>query len=97
MLEIFRFFFLAKFVRNKYFRSLFPQCLGENFTDLPGMETPFVVDSLDKLVRAVICSSKEMYSEDNLSMANQCIHLFVDSLQDVVPGMMARSTYSVLL
>ena len=62
------------------------QCLGENFTELPGMEIPFVVECLENLIRTITCSTEKLYSEDNLAMVNECITLFINSLNDVVPG-----------
>ena len=62
------------------------QSLGDNFSELPGMETPFVVDCLEKVVKAVVCSCNKLFSEEILTLANECITLFVNSLKDVIPG-----------
>ena len=50
------------------------------------METPFVVDCLEKVVRAVTCVCNEMFSEEILILANDCLSFFVNSLKDVIPG-----------
>ena len=62
------------------------QCLGEDFTGLPGIQTPFVVDCLEKVINAVTGSCEKLFSEEILVQANGCLTLFVNSLQDILPG-----------